>query len=75
MAIKVITNLKILKAMAKQKLIVLHEDTGKTLSWQGRKIRANYIKDGKVRFKFKNKEFVTRYLSGSFYPYVAMENN
>jgi len=68
---KIIKNLKILKAMAKKKLIVLHKDTGKIVRWQGMKVRANYIQDGKSKFKYNGKDFATTYISGSFYPYVV----
>ena len=66
----VVTDMRQLKAMAKQGHIELHEQTGQEVEWHGQKSKAHYIKEGKPRFEYKGKKYSTGYKSGSFYPYV-----
>ena len=68
---KIVHDLRKLKAMQSEGLIKLHEDTGKSVEYNGRKVKAWYIDEGKNRFKFKGKNYETKYYSGSFYPYVV----
>lgn len=65
-----VTDMRKLKAMAKEGHIELHEHTGKEVEWHGQKGKAHYVQEGKPHFKYKDKEYSTEYKSGSFYPYV-----
>lgn len=52
-------------------LITLHEDTGKKLvSHGGKKFTCTYIFDGGNTFEFAGRIYMTKFVSGCFYPYV-----
>ena len=69
---KMVRNMRMLRALQKAKLIVLHEQTGETVSWYGQKGKAWYIDDcvGSSSFEFNDYKFTVEYRSGSFFPYV-----
>ena len=70
-----VTNLNTLKAMAKNGLIKLHEQTGKRVYWNGNYFKTYYIDDyDKPEFTYKGANYVVEYVSGSFYPYVFKVN-
>jgi hypothetical protein len=73
MAEKIIKDLRTLKSMERAGFIKLHEDTGKSVSWQGRSGKVYYVDDGKREFTFKGKNYETKYYSGSFFPYVVQQ--
>jgi hypothetical protein len=59
-----ITNLNILKAMAKAGLIQLHAETQKF----------KYVYDGNVYFNYKNNTYTTKFIDGCFYPFIYQIN-
>lgn len=67
-----VTSMATLKAMAKQNLITLHNQTGTKISglYGGKKFTCTYVDDGKYMFGYKNKVYTTRYVDGCFCPYV-----
>jgi len=70
---RIVRDLRTLKGMEKQGLIILHPHTGKKVYWNGQYVKAYYIDDGVegiCRFTYKNNEYEINYDDGSFYPYV-----
>lgn len=65
-----ITSIKILKDMQKQGFIELHEQTGTDVYFWGTKSKCYYVNDGKPNFIYKNKNYITKYTDGCFYPFV-----
>jgi hypothetical protein len=70
----IVKDLGKLKAMQRAGFIELNEDTGKYVEYQGRKIKVWYVQDGNNHFSFKDKNYETKYYSGTFYPYVVEVN-
>ena len=68
----ILTDMRLLKGMAKQGLIILAGDTGKTVKhWSGQKVKAYYIASGPYRFEYKGKEYAVKYFDGCFSPFVV----
>ena len=70
-----VSNMSILKSMAKQKLIELHAQTGKKVYWAGEYFKTYYVFDGKSQFEYKGNTYVTEYRDGCFYPFVYKLEN
>ncbi len=69
----VVPGLPVLRAMAKAKLITLHEDTGrKVRHWTGQSVRAYYVKDAADRFfEFRGRQYRMVFFGGCFCPFIA----
>lgn len=60
----------LLKAMQRKGHITLHSHTGKTVYWNGQKLIAWYVDDGKYQFTHEGQKYETKYVDGCFFPYV-----
>ena len=69
--IDVITDLRILKKLARAGIVELHAHTGDYVRWNGRTGRAWYVYDVE-RTTVGEFTFLPVHHSGSFYPYVAV---
>lgn len=70
----IVTNLTLLKAMARANLIVLDDDTGKKVRhWTGIRVKAMYIDRavGARIFDYKGQKYEVRYFDGCFNPFVV----
>ena len=68
-----ISDVRTLKAMERAGNIELLPETGSKISTlSGTIIKCTYIDDGDSFFKYKGEQYRTKYVSGSFYPYVFL---
>lgn len=70
---KIVKNLNILKAMQRQGLITLHEQTGTKIQglYSNKKFTCYYISEGLFNFEYNGKKYSTKYFSGCFCPYIV----
>jgi hypothetical protein len=69
---KIVKNLNTLKDMERKGFIGLHPDTGMKVKalYSNKKFTCYYVEDGLLDFTYKNKRYLTKYVSGCFCPYV-----
>ena len=70
----IVTDLRVLKAMAKANLILLDDDTGKPVRhWTGAVGKATYIWDAVKAnpFTYKGVQYKVQYFDGCFKPFVC----
>ena len=69
---EIVRNMNVLKAMERQGLIKLHEQTGTRIeSLYGNKVfTCYYIDEGLFNFEYKGETYTTKYIDGCFMPYV-----
>lgn len=65
-----VTDLSLLRAMEKEDLLEIHPHTGKQVTWNGVKLKAYYLQECLPEFNYKGRKFKSKYISGSFYPYL-----
>ena len=71
---KIVKNMRTLKALAKSGFIELHSHTGTMVTWWGREVKAWYIENYKTpSFIYRNKEYTCKYVDGCFFPYVFVD--
>lgn len=69
---KIVHDLRVIKAMAKKGLVELSQDTGeKVRHWTGRTVKAVYISSGPYEFEYKSKRYGVRFFDGCFNPFVV----
>lgn len=68
---KMVTDMSLLRAMKKNKMIKFAPKTGtKVFTPSGRKITAVYIDDDCKEFEFNKKTYRIAYMNGCFFPFV-----
>lgn len=74
---KVINNVPLLRAMAKEGCITLHPDTGqKVRHWTGQLVTATYVRgSSNSKFTYNGKKYCLKYFDGCFCPFVVLVEN
>jgi len=71
--LKQVTDVRTLKAMERAGYIELLPETGtKIRTLYGATIKCTYVSDGMPSFKYNGEQYRTKYVSGTFYPYVFL---
>jgi hypothetical protein len=69
---KIVKDLRTLKAMERRGLVTLHPDTGKVLRHpMGGKIRCWYVDEAEFIFEYKGERYMRKFFDGCFFPFIV----